>query len=343
MKKLVSVLLILTLTLAMMVSVSAENKDLTVAKGTPAIDGEIDEVWSTTPQVQLGYLKAGDKKGDGTLPETSAAYARVLWDEEALYFLFEVMDDDFSFFSTEGDWKNDSIYLYIDELENLCATWVDGQNQIALVPEEELSMVPRKGTAPASYDFKYSFPAENYCVMEFKYVPALLEAGDLAEGFEFMADFQYNDADDMATRPYCFGWCDENDGASNDSNGWGFLTLGGAGTARTSSNIEVSAPAAEAETETEAPAEAETAVETEAPETAPEETAAPETEAPAETTAPETDAPVETVPETEAAPETVEAPVSTESAPQTFDMAVIAGVTAVVSLCGYAFCKKTRA
>ncbi len=98
MKKLVSVLLILTLTLAMMVSVSAENKDLTVAKGTPTIDGEIDEVWSTTPQVQLGYLKAGDLKGDGTLPETSAAYARVLWDENALYFLFEIMDDDFSFY-----------------------------------------------------------------------------------------------------------------------------------------------------------------------------------------------------------------------------------------------------
>lgn len=335
MKKNVSILLTLSLALTLALSVSADNKELTVAKGTPTIDGEIDEVWSTTPQVQLGYLKAGDLKGDGTLPETSAAYARVLWDENALYFLFEVVDDDWSIYSDVGDWKNDSIYLYIDELESCTATWVDGQSQIALVPEDDWSMVPRKGTAPASYEMAYSYPSDNLCVIEFKYVPALLEPGDLAEGFEFMADFQYNDADDMVTRPYCFGWCDENDNASNDSTGWGFITLGGEGTPGTSSNIESGATAAPAETEAEA----------EPVETV-EETAAPETEAPVAEL--ETQEPVETVeeataPETVEAveEETVEAPAApAESAPQTFDAAVIAAVAAVASLCGYSICKK---
>ena len=69
-----------------------------------------------------------------------------------------------------------------------------------------------------------------------------------------------------------------------------------------------------------------------------------ETEAPAEETVAETEAPAEeteaeTVAETEAAAEeTVEAPA--ETAPQTFDMGIIAAAAAVVSLAGYAVAKK---
>lgn len=88
------------------------------------------------------------------------------------------------------------------------------------------------------------------------------------------------------------------------------------------------AAAVEAVAETEAP-------ETEAPETEAE-TAA-ETEA--ETTAPETEAETETVVEpAEAAEETVTTEVTT--APQTFDIAVVAGIAAVVSLAGFAASKK---
>ena len=64
-----------------------------------------------------------------------------------------------------------------------------------------------------------------------------------------------------------------------------------------------------------------------------------ETEAPVEeTTAPETEAA-----ETTATEETVEAPAadaSAETAPQTFDMGIIAAAAAVVSLAGYAVAKK---
>ena len=85
--------------------------------------------------------------------------------------------------------------------------------------------------------------------------------------------------------------------------------------------------------------------ETEAPETEAPETEAPETEAEtaaeteAETTAPETEAETETVAEpAETAEETVTTEVTT--APQTFDIAVVAGIAAVVSLAGFAASKK---
>lgn len=95
------------------------------------------------------------------------------------------------------------------------------------------------------------------------------------------------------------------------------------------------AAASEATAETEAPE-----TETEAPETEAE-TTAPETEAEtvAETTAPETEAETETVVEpAETAEETVTTEVTT--APQTFDVAVVAGIAAVVSLAGFAVSKK---
>ncbi|MDY2845456.1 MAG: hypothetical protein SOT59_04795 [Eubacteriales bacterium] len=89
----------------------------------------------------------------------------------------------------------------------------------------------------------------------------------------------------------------------------------------------------------------EAVAETEAPETEAPETEAPETEAEtaaeteAETTAPETEAETETVAEpAETAEETVTTEVTT--APQTFDIAVVAGIAAVVSLAGFAASKK---
>lgn len=89
----------------------------------------------------------------------------------------------------------------------------------------------------------------------------------------------------------------------------------------------------------------EAVAETEAPETEAPETEAPETEAEtaaeteAETTAPDTEAETETVAEpAEAAEETVTTEVTT--APQTFDIAVVAGIAAVVSLAGFAASKK---
>ena len=125
-----SALMLLTLA----VSVSALGEEMTVAYGTPKIDGTIDDVWATADRQQLGYCKAGDKKVNAsTLPEDCTVYASMLYDDTSLYFLFEITDNEFAFDSTVGDWKNDSIYLYVDEIGDGDATWTDQQAQIALI------------------------------------------------------------------------------------------------------------------------------------------------------------------------------------------------------------------
>ena len=308
MKKFLSALLALTCTATLALSVSAVGETYTAQKGTPVIDGTVDDVWANAEKVQLTHVKAGDLKGDGTMPEGLSVYASMLWDESAFYFLFDIHDDDFAFNSEAGDWKNDSVYLYIDELSTGGGTWLEGQSQNAIIPAEDLTLVPRKGTAPSEYQVAWSFPEETHCILEFKFVPAHIEPEELVEGFTFLGDFQYNDADDFLTRPYCLGWSDEDDTAANNADVWGVITLGGAG--------ETAETEAETEAETVAETEPETAVETE-----------PETEA--ETVA-------ETAAETEAAEETV----TETTAPQTFDVTVIASAAAIVSLAGFAATRK---
>ncbi len=302
MKKLLNVLLALTLVISAASSVSAIGETYDAPKGTPIIDGTVDDVWAAAPKAQLTHLKAGDLKAEGELPDTCSAYARVMWDETALYFLFDVYDDDFAFDSSQGDWKNDSIYVYIDELKSGDALFSAGQSQIALIPADGLSLVPRKGSSPIDYETAWSFPEENHCVIEFKYVPDYLEEADLKEGFTFPADFQYNDADEFISRPYCLGWSDEDDSATSNIEVWGTITL-------TAGAAQVE------ETEAEPETVEETAVE------------AVEAETEIETTPAEEEVASETVP-------------STETAPQTFDIGVISGVSAVISLAALAVSKK---
>ena len=310
MKKFLSALLALTCVAAMAVSVSAVGETYTAQKGTPVIDGTVDDVWANAEKVQLTHLKAGDLKSEGVIPEGLSVYASMLWDESAFYFLFDIHDDDFAFDSEAGDWKNDSVYLYIDELSTGGGTWQEGQSQNAIIPAEDLTLVPRRGTAPSEYQVAWSFPEENHCIIEFKFVPADLEPEELVEGFTFLGDFQYNDADDFLTRPYCLGWADEDDTASNNADVWGVITLSGTG------------ETAETEAETEAAAETE-----------PETTAETEAETEAETVA-------ETAAETEAAEEPAEETVTETTAPQTFDVTVIASAVAIVSLAGFAATRK---
>lgn len=309
MKKILSALLALTCVAAMAVSVSAVGETYTAQKGTPVIDGTVDDVWVNAEKVELTHIKAGDLKGAGVMPDELSVYASMLWDETGFYFLFDIHDDEFAFDSDIGDWKNDSVYLYVDELSVGGGTWQEGQSQNAIIPAEDMTLIPRKGTGPSEYQLAWSFPEENHCIIEFKYVPADLEPEELVEGFTFLADFQYNDADDYLTRPFCLGWSDEDDTASNNADVWGVITLAGSG------------ETAETEPETEAETVAETEPETEA-ETEPE-------------TVAETVAETETVVE-----EPAEETVTETTAPQTFDVTVIASAAAIVSLAGFAVTRK---
>ena len=91
MKKSLSALRALTCTATLALSVSAVGETYTAQKGTPVIDGTVDDVWANAEKVQLTHVKTGDLKGDGTMPEGLSVYASMLWDESAFYFLFDIL------------------------------------------------------------------------------------------------------------------------------------------------------------------------------------------------------------------------------------------------------------
>jgi GH35 family endo-1,4-beta-xylanase len=81
-----------------------------VAKyGTPKIDGEIDEVWNNAIEIL-----PPNKNSEAV--EATATY-KLLWDDNAIYFLAQVKDPNMSV-APFNAWEQDSIEVFLDENNN---------------------------------------------------------------------------------------------------------------------------------------------------------------------------------------------------------------------------------
>lgn len=305
-KTLAIILVVMLLSMAMVSAVSAVGEEMTAKKGTPVIDGEIDAIWAEADRQELTHVKAGDLKD--IAPEVEKAYASALWDENYIYFLFEVTDDDvtnaFGGDPTAQEWKNDTIFLYIDEeATRSTSLWIDGTYQFSFC-FDGTAKLPRNGgtyTKETKYAAKQT---DTGFIIEVAFAPEIIK---LAAGVELGVDYQYNDGTEAGTRDYCLGWSDETDGASGNASIWGFLTL--------SADAVGGAAAAE-------PVAADPA--------------------------PVADAPVEKGAIEEAPAAVVTAPVSApattvSAAPQTGDtLVIVLSVLALIGACGIVASRKTR-
>ena len=240
MKKVLAILLACLLTLSFSIPVFAIGEEMTVKKAAVTVDGKIDDAWAKASRQKLNYVK-----NNVPMPNDSYCYVSALWYGNTIYFLFEITDDDPSFNSTVGDWKNDGIYLFIEELGTGGKPFTAGQYQIAIIPQEGLSQLPRRGDANAMGKFAYAYEKTGTgYVIEASYTFNMIT---LSAGTEIKADFQYNDCNAAKERTHNFGWSDTNDSAVSDAAVWGTLKLSGAYA------ITVSKPAAAAEDAAEDP------------------------------------------------------------------------------------------
>lgn len=82
-------------------------KEATATKGTPAIDGQIDDLWSAAKSFEPLYVSDPTK-------EAPEATVRLLWDEHHLYVLAEVKDTNLN--ASGGNlWEHDSMEFFVDE------------------------------------------------------------------------------------------------------------------------------------------------------------------------------------------------------------------------------------
>ena len=202
----------------MAVPTLAIGEKMTASRAAPIVDGEVDAIWKKADRQRLGYTTGGEN----TRAAASAAYVSVLWDDDALYFLFELIDDDFIFDFPAGSEKNDSVFLYIDEEGYFGPTSEGNQTVISLTPALGKSLYPMSGPAPKDYEMGFGWDEDGHGIIEFKYVPHTI---DLTKADSVLMDFQFNDAASDGTIACVHNWSDMIGEAPYDSSSWTYVKL----------------------------------------------------------------------------------------------------------------------
>ncbi|MFD0693671.1 endo-1,4-beta-xylanase [Paenibacillus sp. GCM10027628] len=89
------------------------GKVATAAKGTPTIDGKMDDIWNTATPIDISVTQAGNTKTGAHMP---AATARMLWDNANLYVLAQVTKDPSEPLDkgNANPWEQDSVEVFVD-------------------------------------------------------------------------------------------------------------------------------------------------------------------------------------------------------------------------------------
>ncbi|MBQ3815466.1 MAG: hypothetical protein II836_05365, partial [Clostridia bacterium] len=227
MKKALSLLVILAITLSLFIVPAAAADDDTPAgiaiQGTPVIDGEIDAIWAGAPVYPIDRLKDGRDTG-------ITSQFRAMWQPDALYVLIEVNDSDHNF--NGGPSVGDGMEVYFDLMNLKTAGFEDDyQAYFAMCADDENYL---------TYD---GSPNGQACLMDAATVALttsdngyVYEAQILLEEFEtkFTAgqtigfDIQVNDqASGDTSRSGAYGWSDDVNNAWQGTMLYGNLTLEG--------------------------------------------------------------------------------------------------------------------
>lgn len=188
-----------------------EYKKSSAHYGTPSIDGAVDSIWSKAPELKLDMKQMAWSGATGT--------ARALWDDDNLYVLVQVRDDQLNK-TNPNPWEQDSVEVFVDENNGKTASFQDDDGQYRVNFENEASFNPEH--IAAGFESKVSVAGTNYTVemkIPFKKVKP---ANNVIIGF----DAQINDAKD-GNRISVNAWNDPSGQGYQDTSVFGELTLTG--------------------------------------------------------------------------------------------------------------------
>ena len=208
---------VIALFAALAVPSAAIGESMRAERGTPWVDGEIDTVWKRADRQKLTHVTGGEGRRD-----TALCYVSVLWDDESLYFLFELIDNDFTFDAPAGSPLSDCVYLYIDEADVYGPTWKKGQTCVCLTPSAGKSLYPLYGDAPADFETAWAMDIDGHWNIEFRYTPHTL---DLSRTNRILMDFRFADANPDGVTDCFFNWADELGECEADSASWNYVTM----------------------------------------------------------------------------------------------------------------------
>ena len=198
------------------------TRDYEVLKGTPTLDGVIDDLWTNAEAAELSSIVtlngATSESLNADKVDSSSAYAKVIYDGDKVYMLLVAEDDDY-YHGNATDWKNDSFMIKLAEQRD----WFSGDNkgnngdaalnyaslntyQICAQVDSERGAYVRDGKGNAlniGYASTISGDADNGYTFVIE-ISIELNVLENEAGNVFYTEFQYNDANP------------ENDAANNN-------------------------------------------------------------------------------------------------------------------------------
>nr|WP_154892997.1 endo-1,4-beta-xylanase [Paenibacillus xylanexedens] len=188
-----------------------DYKKSTAFYGTPSLDGSVDSIWSKAPELKLDTKQMAWSGATGT--------ARVLWDDDNLYVLAQVRDDQLDK-TNPNVWEQDSVEVFVDENNGKTSSFQDDDGQYRVNFENLATFNPAE--IAAGFESKVSVSGTNYTVemkIPFKKVKP---ANNAKIGF----DAQINDAKE-GNRISVNAWNDASGQGYQDTSVFGELTLTG--------------------------------------------------------------------------------------------------------------------
>lgn len=166
------------------------------------IDGNIDETWLDANIISMNATKLLS----GTVNNAAdlSGFAKILWDNNYLYFLATVTDD-MKVNDSQTNYDDDGVELYVDINNDKADTYGandvqytfkwDGGSTIGTLPD---------GRSTANITYKYVATATGY-IIEAR-IPWSTLQGNVSAGNLIGLDFMINDDDDNGTRDGKLSW-----------------------------------------------------------------------------------------------------------------------------------------
>jgi len=201
------------------------------ASTAPAIDGNVDDIWTRVPQYKLENVLSsfgdGEKASAPTSPDDLSANFRGMWDENNLYLLVDVTDNVLQHDTGPDAWyESDSVEVYIDADDAKAPQYGQNDYQYGFNWDK---------TSPTIHESKHNrIDGVQYAVVttdkgyrvEAKFPWSTLGVKP-SVGANVGLDVQVNDNDGGGKRKSKITWHDQYDNAWNSPQAFGNAELAG--------------------------------------------------------------------------------------------------------------------
>ncbi len=116
--------------------VESSGAEAIAVRGTPKVDGEVEDLWADVPESKVDKIVTSESTVSEK--EMATATVKLLWDDEHLYALWHVKDSKLAG-GGSGPHENDSVELFVDELNQKAGAYQEDDVQYRVSFDGELS------------------------------------------------------------------------------------------------------------------------------------------------------------------------------------------------------------